>query len=114
LAEIYSPDGELWAAGVYIAFAVAWHPLDVVRQASSNYDPPYQLIPQRAPLDWIELGSGDMTAYESVGGRFLIMPPDPTFGPNRFVMRDGITKTNTEFDTPDAAKAHANALVANP
>lgn len=113
LTEIYSPDGELWAAGVYLAFAVAWHPLEAVREASTKLDPPYLLIPQRAPLDWIELGTGDMTAYESVGGRFLIMPPDPTFGPQCFVMRDGLRKTNTEFDTPDAAKAHANVLVAN-
>lgn len=110
VVEVYSLTGEIVASGVYAVLAFVWCNLEQARQASQNLSMPFHLFPKTASLEWIEHGTGDGVAYETVGGRFLIIPPFPYGDGDAFVLRDGTTYTEYPFANPDDAKAHAQIL----
>jgi hypothetical protein len=112
VAEAYSPQGDLQAAGVYLSHGVvAWHDLSSVRQAAQEYQSPAHLIPKGTPLEWITYGYGDDEFHESVGGRFSISLNDPARGLTGFTLRDSVTNTEHPCDTADAARAQAQAIL---
>lgn len=112
VAEVYSPQGECLAAGVYLVHGVvAWHDLTSVRQAAQAYEPPVHLIPKGTPLEWVTYGSGDDEYCESAGARFFISPADPGDGSNRFLLCDKLTHVQHPCESADAAKAQALAIL---
>jgi hypothetical protein len=76
-AEVFSPEGEPWASGVFVAAGVGWHDTDTVRAAVIGVEQPLGLIPPAEALAWIPQGP---VACVSVGGRFFVCPSNPASG----------------------------------
>ncbi len=110
-AEIFSPEGEAWTSGVFVAAGVGWHDADTVRAAMVAVEQPLSLIPPAETLTWISQGP---VACVSAGGRYFIAPAPPNGSPGGSILNDGITKSAHECATLEAAQALAATIHGKP